>query len=104
VYKFTIETHVKQHIYLPENGQLDNVKRKFYEIREFPGVIGAIDCTHIKIKPPKAIADAYRNRKGFKSLNVQGVCDADGVFTYVNSMWPGSTHDSRIFKESSLYT
>lgn len=42
----------------------------------YPGlkhIIGAIDCTHIKIKRPRGIqhSEAYRNRKGFFSVNVQ---------------------------------
>jgi len=93
---------MKKFIYFPKDDELINVKEKFYEKRQFPEIIGAIDCTHVKIKPPKAMNFIYRNRKGYKSLNVQGVCDADECFTHVNAAWPGSTHDSRIFRESSL--
>ena len=34
----------------PEN--LADTKRKFYDVAHFPDVIGAIDCTHIRIKCP----------------------------------------------------
>lgn len=42
----------------------------------FPGIIGAIDCTHIAIKSPAVDNDvhpgiAYYNRKGYYSINVQ---------------------------------
>ena len=47
-------------------------------------------------------AEVYRNRKGWFSLNVQAVCDANRCFTNVVSRWPGSTHDSRIFDNSVL--
>lgn len=46
--------------------------RKFRSIADFPTVIGAIDCTHIRIK--KVNADGgqlYINRKGISSINVQ---------------------------------
>lgn len=46
----------------------------FQAIKRFPGVMGAIDCTHIKIR--KVGGDAgqyYINRKGIYSINVQ-VC------------------------------
>lgn len=37
----------------------------------FPGVIGAVDGTHIKILAPKDTHEAYINRKGFHSLQLQ---------------------------------
>ena len=40
----------------------------------FPNVIGAIDCTHVRIQAPSGPVEAdYVNRKSFHSLNVQ-VC------------------------------
>ena len=46
--------------------------KDFKKIRNFPTVIGAIDCTHIKIKKVGGDASQYYiNRKGFFSLNVQ---------------------------------
>ncbi|KAK3107873.1 hypothetical protein FSP39_024105 [Pinctada imbricata] len=37
----------------------------------FPKVLGCVDGTFIKIKPPKENEQDYVNRKGFHSLNVQ---------------------------------
>lgn len=46
--------------------------RDFQAIRSFPGVIGAIDGTHIRIKKTGGdLAQYYINRKGYYSLNVQ---------------------------------
>lgn len=38
----------------------------FYRFAKFPSVIGAIDCTHIKIQSPGGgdQAELFRNRKG----------------------------------------
>ena len=46
-------------------------------------IIGAIDCTHVRIKVPPAHLhpDEYINRKKFHSINVQVVCDSDCVIT-----------------------
>ncbi|XDV26269.1 hypothetical protein PO909_030027 [Leuciscus waleckii] len=44
------------------------------------------------------------NRKGFHSVNVQMVCDSMFHITNVEAKWPGSVHDSRIFRESHLCT
>ena len=39
---------------------------------QFPNVIGAVDCTHIRLKRPSGPNEAdFVNRKGFHSLNVQ---------------------------------
>ena len=83
---------------------LNLVKARFEAKFGFPGVIGAIDCTHVKIENPGGDnAESYRNRKGFFSLNVQAVCDSRHYFVDAVVRWPGSTHDSRIFENSSIY-
>lgn len=47
------------------------IKLRFYEKFGFPGVIGCVDGTHIKIIPPiKRERHLYINRKGFYSLNI----------------------------------
>eukprot|EP00918_Siedleckia_nematoides_P028052 GHVU01060310.1.p1 GENE.GHVU01060310.1~~GHVU01060310.1.p1 ORF type:complete len:350 (-),score=28.99 GHVU01060310.1:312-1217(-) len=70
----------------------------------FPGVRGIIDCTHVWITDPrKNIEQYYVNRKGWKSLNVQAVCDHRGAFTHVCAEWPGSTHDSFILRTCDLW-
>jgi hypothetical protein len=48
----------------------------------FSGVIGAVDGTHVAIiappiEHPKHPGIAYYNRKGFYSINIQLICDAD---------------------------
>jgi nuclease HARBI1 len=69
----------------------------------FAGVVGAIDCTHIKIESPGGNqAELFRNRKTWFSLNVQAVCNSEGIFTNVVARWPVSVHDSRIFENSYL--
>lgn len=84
-------------------GNLADVKRKFYDVGHFPGVIGAIDCTHVRvICPNKENAMAFVNRKQFYSINVQAVCDSDAFITNIVARWPGSTHDSRIFENSNI--
>lgn len=89
-------------ISLPAN--LNTIKDVFYEASGFPNTIGCIDCTHIEIKAPSLydFPDEYINRKGWHSLNVQAVCDANCIFVDVEIRWPGSVHDSRIFCNSEI--
>jgi len=75
----------------------------FYQISRFPGILGAIDCTHIPIQSPGGNdAEIYRNRKGYFSINVQLVCDTQNYISDVVARWPGSVHDSTIFDNSNL--
>ncbi|XP_026060567.1 putative nuclease HARBI1 [Carassius auratus] len=68
----------------------------------FPNVIGCIDGTHIPIKAPSINEGDYVNRKSIHSINVQVICEATQIITNVEAKWPGSVHDARIFRESSL--
>jgi len=56
----------------------------FYNRSKMPGIVGAIDCTHIAIQSPGSHdAEIYRNRKGFFSINVHLVCDPTGYISDV---------------------
>ena len=79
------------------------VQENFYRIARFPCVLGAIDCTHVKIQSPGGNnAEHYRNRKGFFSWNVQVVCDADLLIRDIVARWPGCTHDQHILSNSFI--
>lgn len=56
----------------PSNVEKTNIERHFRE-KGFPGVIGAIDGTHIKIDKPKDDPDSYLNRKHFHSIQVSSL-------------------------------
>ena len=74
-----------------------------YAVSGLPGVIGAIECTHVLIQSPSGDdAEIYRNRKGYFSINVQLVCDQTAYVSHVVARWPGSVHDSTIFDNSHL--
>lgn len=49
-----------------------------------------------------ANAENFRNRKGYFSLNVQVVGDANLYIKDIVARWPGSTHDQTIFNNSLL--
>lgn len=80
------------------------IKTGFYSQARFPNVIGCIDGTHVRILAPSEDENAYVNRKGFHSINVQAICDHDGRFTNINASWPGSVHDAHIFRTSQIRT
>jgi nuclease HARBI1 len=78
------------------------IQHSFYNISGFPGVLGAIDGTHIRIQSPGgANAEVYRNRKGYFSINTQLICDAQLKIMAVDARWGGSVHDQTIFDNSA---
>ncbi|XP_048488930.1 putative nuclease HARBI1 [Plutella xylostella] len=102
-----LATKLNKYIYFPRTRQdTETLKNAFEDLgatRNLPGlpdIVGAIDCTHIKITRPRRIehSEAYRNRHGWFSINVQAMVGPDmGIYDVV-SRWPGSSHDSRIFR------
>ncbi|XP_053366807.1 putative nuclease HARBI1 [Clarias gariepinus] len=99
-----LKKFVRVYVLFPSHLRPQAVKQKFFAIAGFPNVIGAIDCTHIPIKaPPGPNEGDFVNRKGVHSINVQMVCDSLCHITNVEAKWPGSVHDSRIFRESQLF-
>ncbi|XP_052701843.1 putative nuclease HARBI1 [Crassostrea angulata] len=78
------------------------IKKRFYGISGFPAVIGAVDGTHVRIIAPSEHESVYVNRKGFHSINTQAICDHEGRFTNIVAKWPGSNHDSFIFRGSNV--
>ena len=57
-----------------------------------PGVMGAIDGTHIPIKAPRHRHEQYINRKGFFSVQLEVICDPGLFITDVFCGYPGSVH------------
>eukprot|EP00951_Prasinocladus_malaysianus_P004824 scaffold34122_cov19-Prasinocladus_malaysianus.AAC.1 len=70
------------------------------------GCIGALDGMAVRICKPKA-SDTdnpkhYFNRKGFYSMNLQAIADADRCFLWFSLATSGGTHDSLAFRLSNL--
>ncbi|KAK0137689.1 putative nuclease HARBI1 [Merluccius polli] len=78
------------------------IKEEFHRIAGFPSVIGCIDGTHIPITAPSHNEADYLKRKSIHSINVQIICDAAHIISNAEAKWPGSVHDSRIYRESNL--
>ncbi|CAH1966394.1 unnamed protein product [Acanthoscelides obtectus] len=70
--------------------------------KKYPGVIGAVDGTHIFVKVEKCQQDSYIDRYRRTSINLMAICDSNTLFTYVFLGYPGSAHDSRVFENSCM--
>lgn len=83
-------------------GEVSAVQEGFYNLQGFPGVVGCVDGTHVKIQTPAGeVGVAYFGRKG-PTINCQFICDHRYRFTNAVVNRPGRVHDSRMFRESSI--
>lgn len=57
----------------PDRKDTAGVMHDAFQVGKFPGVTGCIDCNYVRIKSPAGCytAEAFRNRKGYFSINVQ---------------------------------
>ena len=81
-----------QHMKWPATDHdVEDMQEEFYLLSNFPGVVGAIDCTHVPLDcaPLGENEFTYVNCKGIHSLNIQLVCDAKYSITNVIAKWPG---------------
>ncbi|XP_064467971.1 putative nuclease HARBI1 [Ornithodoros turicata] len=86
----------------PRGEEIARAQHQFYQLASFPGVVGAVDGTHVRIQAPSAHETAFVNRKNYHSINVQLIAGADCKILDVVANWPGATHDSRILRESTI--
>ncbi|KAJ1175860.1 hypothetical protein NDU88_001145 [Pleurodeles waltl] len=92
-----------RHICLPNTLQKQQeTKQGFYLISGFPHVLGAIDCTHVRLVPPASTEHLNHNRKHTHSINVQAIVDHQGLITNIVAKYPRSVHDSFIFLHSTI--
>ncbi|XP_039279758.1 putative nuclease HARBI1 isoform X2 [Nilaparvata lugens] len=95
----------KDFIKFPTGEYARRTKTKFFVKYGFPNVLSCVDGTLIPIVcPTTADKEEYRSRKGRFSINVLAAAGADMEFTNIVARWKGSTHDSRVLKNSSLYS
>ena len=83
----------------------ENMKRRateFESLQGIPYIIGAIDGSHIPIVASSKDSPEYYNRKGFYSVLLQGVVDAQCKFWDFDFGWAGSCHDWAVFQRSQL--
>jgi hypothetical protein len=68
----------------------------------FHHALGAIDGKHIALKKPKNSGSLYFNYKGFFSIIMLALVDADYKFLWVEVGTPGSTSDAAVFNDTEF--
>ena len=87
----------------PTPDEQQEMQNMYAGLKNFPGVIGMVDGSHIPIRKPEERGVDYYNRKDFYSIVLQAVVREDMRFTNVYTGWPGKVHDARVFRHSPLY-
>ena len=76
--------HKDRFIKWPNPAENAKSKRNFFLRGGFPGVIGCVDGTHVRIHAPSEDESLYVNIKGWLSVNVQAICDHEGTIVLVS--------------------
>ncbi|XP_068083013.1 putative nuclease HARBI1 [Anabrus simplex] len=86
----------RHYIVFPSVEERPKVIKDFYELSNFPSVLGALDCIHIRILSPGGErSELFRNCKGYFSVNVQTIVAVNHLIRDIVACWPGSIHDSK---------
>ena len=78
------------------------ISRKFEELWDMPHVIGCLDGKHIRMECPELSGTLYHNYKGFFSIVLLAICDANYCFTLFDLGQLGSNNDSGVLASSQM--
>ena len=78
--------------------------KKFQRRWNFPRCVGSIDGKHIRIQCPKDSGSVFHNYKGYFSVILMAVVDAEYNFMYVSIGGNGRAGDAGIWAECNLKT
>ena len=80
----------------------EKIAREFEDKWNFPNCLGALDGKHVAMECPKNQGSACYNYKGFHSLVLLAVCDANYCFSLVDIGGNGGDNDASIFAQSEM--
>ena len=88
----------------PTEDDWRQIEHRFSTRWNFPNCVGAIDGKHVMMKAPPNSHSLFYNYKGYFSIVLMAVVDADYRFIFVDVGHYGSNGDGAIFKHSAIGT
>ncbi|XP_063221343.1 uncharacterized protein LOC134530450 [Bacillus rossius redtenbacheri] len=78
------------------------VSRDFYDQWNFPNCLGAMDGKHIQFQVPRCYGSYFYNYKGFNSIVLLAVVDANYRFLFLDVGCNGRVSDGGVYNNSDL--
>ncbi|XP_068250352.1 putative nuclease HARBI1 [Palaemon carinicauda] len=79
-----------------------SIADKFFQRRNFPHTCGALDGKHVACRCPAKSGSQYFNYKGFYSIVLMALADADYKFIWADVGGTGSASDAQIYNDCEL--
>ena len=93
-----------EYLKMPQSAEeWESISREFEARWNFPNACGAIDGKHVAIMCPPNSGSYFYNYKGFYSLVLLAIVDADYQFIYIDVGSEGRANDASIWRQSSFY-
>lgn len=86
----------------PTTESLQQAGRDFFGKWQYPNCCGAIDGKHIRLRCPSNAGSAYYNYKGFHSMVLLAIVDANIKFIAIDAGSYGREGDAGIFLKSEM--
>ncbi|XP_054261015.1 uncharacterized protein LOC128985495 [Macrosteles quadrilineatus] len=94
---------VLQNIKIPaQPEEWEKIAKDYHNKWNFPHCIGAVDGKHVVIESPTGSASVFYNFKGFFSVVLFALVDADYNYMFVDVGAQGSAGDVAVFENSAL--
>lgn len=89
---------------LPSEEQWKKIAKRFEDLWDYPFAIGALDGKHVAIANPAKSGSLFYNYKGFPSIVLLALSDADSCFILTDCGQYGRVSDAGTFSASNFST
>ncbi|XP_030760537.1 protein ALP1-like [Sitophilus oryzae] len=94
---------LQENVKLPTTAEeWQGIATDFYRQWNFPNCLGSMDGKHVMLQAPFGSGTEYFNYKGFFSIVLFGVVDANYCFIFVNAGCQGRISDGGVFANTTL--